>query len=227
MGGFDLTPMLNSIGTPQSLDVSEVTPFGSDAKKYIPGLADATVSMSGFFEGDADATEDLLDIVAETADAILVSYGRAIVAGQDVKFGNVLRSSFEVSSPVGDAVSISGAAQADGGLSTGIVLAAKQAVATTPTNGTSRDNSAATSNGGRAVLLVTGNTRDGTTTVKVQHSTDDSAWVDMSTFTVVPTLVVTSEIINLPSTINRYTRVMVTLAGSTGSAIITVALGRG
>lgn len=227
MGGFDLTSMLNSIGTPQSLEVNEVTPFGSTAKTYIPGLADATVSMSGFFDGDATATEELLDAVSNSAEAIIVSYGRALAAGQDVKFSNIIRSSFEVSSPVAGAVSISGAAQSDGGLHTGILLAAKQTISSTPTNGASQDNAASTATGGKAVVQVTTNTRDGDVTVKVQHSADDSTWADLGTFAVVATTVVTSEVILLPATINRYTRVLVTLAGSTGSAIITVALSRG
>lgn len=227
LGGYDLTSMLNSIGTPTSLETAEVTPFGSTAKKYIPGLADATVSMSGFFEGDAAATELLLDAVVDTADSILVSYGRALTVGQDVKFGKVLRTSFEVSSPVGAAVSIAGASQADGGMHTGVVLAANQVVTTSPTNGTAHNAGAGTTNGGNATLHVTANTRDGAVTVKVQHSTDDSVWVDLATFTVVPAAEVTSEVIALPDTINRYTRALVTLAGSTGSSTITVALSRG
>ena len=227
MGGYDLTSMLNSISTPQSLGVNEVTPFGSTAKTYIAGLADATVSMSGFFEGDATATEELLDAVSDSAEAIIVSYGRALVAGQDVKFSNVIRSAFEVSSPVGDAVAISGAAQADGVLVTGKLLAALQTISSSPTNGASQDGAASTSAGGKAVLQVTANTRNGDVTVKVQHSADNSTWADLATFTAVATTVVTSEVIVLPSTINRYTRVLVTLAGSSGSAIITVALSRG
>lgn len=229
LGGYDLTPMLNSIGTPQSLEVSETTAFQSPggAKTYIPGLADATVSMGGMYEGDALSTQDMLDVAAESADAILVSYGRALAVGQDCKFGAVIRSAFEVTSPVGDVVSITGASQADGGLHTGPVLMAKQTVASSPVNGSTVDGGAATPSGGKAVLSLTGNTRNGTVTVKVQHSTDNSVWVDKGTFTVVAAGAVASEVIDLPGTINRYTRVVVTLAGSTGSAIITVALSRG
>ena len=186
LGGYDLTSMLNQIGTPQSVDTTEVTTFGVTAKEYIPGLADATVSMSGFFEGDAKATEDMLDVASDTAEVILVSYGRAFTVGQECKFGKVVRSAFEVSSPVGDVVSITGAAQADGGLTTGRVLAAKQAVSATPTNSAAVDNTAATTNGGKAVLNLTDNTRDGSVTVVVQHSTDNATWVDKGTFAVVP-----------------------------------------
>lgn len=227
LGGYDITSMLNEISTPQMVDTAETTPFGSTAKTYIPGMGDATVSMGGFYEGAADATEDFLDTVAATADAVIVVYGRALAVGVDCKFGSVLRTSFEVTSPVGDVVSISGAAQASGGLTTGRVLMAKQTVSATPTNGTSADNAVATTAGGKAVLSVTGNTRDGNATVVVQHSTDGTTWVDKGTFTVVPAATLTSEVIALSGTINRYTRVVVTLAGTTGSAIVTVALSRG
>lgn len=226
LGGYDLTPMLNQIGTPVSLDVSETTPFGSTAKTYIPGLADATVSMGGFFEGDLTATEDMLDVAAETADAILVSYGKAVTVGDSCKIGAVIRSSFEVTSPVGDVVSIAGAAQADGGLRTGKVLAAKQTITST-TNGGTVDGAASSDLGGMATLHVTGNTRNGAVTVVVQHSANGSTWVDKGTFTVVGAGDLTSEVIDLAGTINRYTRAVITLAGSTGSAIVTVALSRG
>lgn len=227
LGGYDLTPMLNSIATPQSLDTAETTPFGSTAKTYIPGLADATVSMGGMFEGDMEATEELLDTASDMADAILVSYGRALTVGRDCKFGRVIRTAFEVSSPVGDVVSISGAAQADGGLHTGPVLMALAEVTATPTNSATADNAAATTLGGWAVLNVTGNTRNGTVAVTVQHSTDGTVWVDKGIFAVVPAATLSSEVIDLQGTINRYLRAVVTLAGSTGSAIVTVALARG
>lgn len=227
LGGYDLTPMLNAIGTPSSLDVAEVTPFGSTAKSYIPGVADATVTMGGFYEGTMEATEELLDTVASTGEVILVSYGRAITVGQTVKFAKVIRSAFEVTGSVSDAVGISGAAQADGGLHTGTVLAAKQAVSTTPVNGSTVDGGASSANGGHAALHITANDRDGDVTVTVQHSTDGSVWVDKGTFTVVATDTLASEVIDLAGTINRYVRAVVTLAGSTGSATVTVALSRG
>jgi hypothetical protein len=227
LGGYNLTSMLNQIATPQSLDTADVTHFGETAKKYIPGMADATVSMSGFFEGDAKATEEMLDVASDESDAILVTYGRGLAAGADCKFASVIRSSFEVSSPVGDVVSISGAAQADGGLLTGKVVAAALEASSASTSGSSVDNTVSSSNGGKAALLLTGNTRDGSVTVIVQHSDDNSVWVDLGTFAVVPTLTVASEVLELTETINRYVRVVVTLAGSTGSATTTVALSRG
>ena len=227
LGGYDLTPMLNQIATPQSLDVTEVTHFGETAKKYIPGIADATVSMSGFFEGDAKATEEMLDTASDESESLLVTYGLALAVGQDCKFANVIRSSFEVSSPVGDVVSISGAAQANGGLTTGKVLTAMLEATGASTSGTSVDNTVSSANGGKAALHLTENTRNGNSTVTVQHSTDNAVWVDLGTFAVVPTLTVASEVLELTGTINRYVRVVVTLAGSTGSAITTVALSRG
>jgi hypothetical protein len=227
LGGYDLTSMLNQIATPQSLDTADVTPFGETAKKYIPGMADATVSMSGFFEGDAAATEEMLDVASDTAEAIIVTYGRTFAVGQECKFASIVRSAFEVSSPVGDVVSITGAAQADGGLKTGRTLMARQEVTTSPVTGTVVDNITTTTNGALAVLILSDNTLDDEATVLVQHSDDNSVWVDLGTFAVAPALTVASEILAISGTINRYVRVVVTLAGSTGSAITTVALSRG
>jgi len=114
-----------------------------------------------------------------------------------------------------------------GGLNTGKCLAAKTVVSTSPTNGTTVDGTAATTAGGFAAMFVTANTRNGAVTVKVQHSVDGTTWVDKATFTAVSATQLASQVIPLTGTINRYTRVVVTLAGSTGSATVTVALSRG
>jgi hypothetical protein len=229
LGGYDLTFMLNKINTSQSVDANESTPFQAPggAKTFLPGLSDGTVSMDGMYEADADATELFLDVVASTADAVIVTYGKVLAFGNEVKFGSVIRSAFEVMSPVGDIVSITGKAQVTGGLLTGKVAAAKTVVASTPTNGTAVDNGAGTTAGGKAVLSVIANDRDGAVTVKVQHSSDNSTWIDKGTFTVIPSLGLGSEVIDLPGSISRYLRAVVTLAGSTGSATVTVALSRG
>jgi hypothetical protein len=87
------------------------------------------------------------------------------------------------------------------------------ATVTTATNGTSVDNGASTANGMRANLHVTAVTGTGGT-VKVQHSSDNSTWVDFHTFTAATAA--TSQTKTATGTVNRYLRSVITPAGSSG-----------
>jgi hypothetical protein len=127
---------------------------------------------------------------------------------------------------VGDVVSVSYDAQADGGTDDAILLTALAAVTATG-NGTGQDNGASTSNGGVAQLHVTANTMNNDTVFKVQHSADNSSWADLATFTTVATTVTTSERVTVATgtTVNRYLRADYTASG-TGSITFTMAFAR-
>lgn len=100
-------------------------------------------------------------------------------------------------------------------------------VATTTTNGTSNDNAASTANGGLFQCHYQ-NTSATTITVKLQHSTDNSTWVDLSTITIsspgAGSFGANSATVAAGTTVNRYTRVIVTTAG--GTAIVQAAFAR-
>lgn len=52
----DISSVCNTIDLPRSLDTSDVTTFGKNAKEYIAGLNDGTVSISGLYDPAIDAT---------------------------------------------------------------------------------------------------------------------------------------------------------------------------
>lgn len=52
----DISAVCNTIDLPRSLDTSDVTTFGKNAKEYIAGLNDGTVSLSGLYDPAVDAT---------------------------------------------------------------------------------------------------------------------------------------------------------------------------
>jgi hypothetical protein len=79
------------------------------------------------------------------------------------------------------------------------------------------DNAAASTNGG-AGYFHNFQLSAGTVSVKLQHSTNNSTWSDLVTFTnvtVADTRV--SERIAVAGTINRYTRAVYTITGGTAS----------
>jgi len=102
------------------------------------------------------------------------------------------------------------------GLRRGLVLAPLGVYSTTG-NGASIDNGAATTNGLVAHLHTT--TKAGTTPTldwKVQHSVDNSTWVDLITFAQVTDKNV--QRLSATGTVNRYLRAIRTIGGSGGPA---------
>ena len=56
----NLTAFFNDASASQDVETAETTTFGNSAKTYIIGLADGTMSLSGMFDGDADAIDDVI-----------------------------------------------------------------------------------------------------------------------------------------------------------------------
>ena len=91
------------------------------------------------------------------------------------------------------------------------------AAITSDTNGTAVDNAAGTTNGGTGVVHVTAFSGFSGGVFKVQHSTDNSSWSDLITFTTVAGK--TSERVTVSGTVNRYLRFFTDVTG-TGSVTV-------
>jgi hypothetical protein len=225
-GGKKLTSFFNDATVSRSIDSAETTAFGASAKSYITGILDGNISLSGMFDGDANAVDDHLKttIGAEAADvATILPEGAA--TGKAAYSAAVRQTSYEISSPIGDVVAVSLEVQADGGVDRCVVLNGEQAV-TSSGNGSPVDNTAASSNGAAAYLHVTANTRDGASTFKVQASADGSTWADLVTFTSVSATSTTAQRVLVSGSVPRYLRASHAPGGSSGSVTYTITLGR-
>lgn len=216
IGNYDLSQFLNEASVNQSVETGETTTYGKDAKTYIVGLSDGTISMGGMFDGQAGATDAVLSsYLGDSAGAVITIAPEGLAHGARVKSAHTLGTSYEISSPVADVVSVSAEAQVSGGVSPAVSLRDLTS-ATATGNGTALDNSASSANGGVATLHVTANAHDAGSTFKVQHSADNSTWADLATFTVVSTTALANERIAVTGTVNRYLRATWTLAGTGG-----------
>ena len=216
-GKFNMSAFLNESSVSESVEVAESTTYGKSAKTYIVGLADATVSLSGMFDGDTNASDDVFDTaLGDDLGRVITIAPEGLAVGRRVRICTAKSTSYESSSPVGDVVSVSCEVQSDGGVDAAISLIDLAAVSATA-NGTSQDGTASSTNGGSANLHVTENTRNGNTTIKVQHSADNSTWADLINFAVVGSATTTAERLVVTGTVNRYVRIQHTLAGSTGT----------
>jgi hypothetical protein len=225
---FDLTTYLNSASVSASIETPETTTFGSSDRSYIVGHNEGTVSFEGLFDGTTDSADSIFHAaLGNTTDKVIsVSTDSTSVGGRAILVKSAA-TSYEISSPLTDVVSVSGEAVANEGLDYGVWLGCKSAITTTST-GASVDNAASSTNGGVAHLHVTANTRSATTVAKVQHSSDNSTWADLVTFTTVAIGTKTHQrsVVATGTTVNRYLRALVTPAAGTGSITFSVAFSR-
>lgn len=226
VGAYDISSYLNEFSYSQTLETAETTAYGDNAKKYLTGQNDGTISFSGMFESSTDAVADVFeDIIAnDTTAVITLAYDGGLTIGRKAGLAQAKQTSYDITAPVADVVSLSGEFQVTGGIRQGVLLAAATSHTTT-TNTASVDGSASSSNGAKANLHVTANTMDAGTVIKVQHSADDSTWADLITFTTVSSGSVTSETSSASGTVNRYLRASTTPAGS-GSITYTLSIAR-
>lgn len=223
---YDLSPYLNSLSATNEVDTLETTAFGAGARTYLTGHQNGTVSVEGMFDGTTDAVDEVFAAALTNDNGQKMTVGsEGTAVGSRAILLVAKETSYEVSSPLTEVVAVTGEVTADGGLAYGLLLTGRQSI-TGSLTGTSVDNTTATTNGFVAHLHVTANTRNGATTVKIQHSADNLTWVDLTTFTSVTASTVTSQRVTASGTVQRYLRAVATPGGTTGALTITVALAR-
>ena len=235
---FDMSGYFNNVDFSMSLDTAETTAFAASAKAYIPGLKDATLSVSGMFSQDATVGSDVVLAAAlgsTTTPVVTVVQGTGTIGNRCV-LGRAHETSYATSNPVGDVVSISadfnastdGTANQTLGLASGVILTTGASIAYGSLGALSSvDNTASSASGGMATLHASTNTiAGGATTVLVQHSADNSTWATLITFTAISASTTTKQLSAVSGTVNRYLRASASTAGSSGSIIYNVGFAR-
>ena len=228
INGFDATTWFNDATSTRTIDTTETTAFGSTAKTYIASLRDGTLGLKGMYDGTTGAVDEVFaSILGATTDPVLTVGLEGSTAGTSCHMVGAIETTYEVAAVVSDLVKVSASFQADGGLDSGKILQSGTISTATTTLGTAVDNTTSSTNGGVGHVHATANTRSGTTQVKIQHSSDNSTWVDLVTFTGIATTITSGERIVVASgtTVNRYVRSNITTSG-TGSITTSVAFAR-
>ncbi len=231
LAGFNASPFFNSFESARTIDSHETTPFESEAKTYSAGLNDGTISLSGLFDTAAaglGGDELLTDLyVAEADFPASVFLDGGVVVGRACRMASVLESSYAVSASVGDMISAKADLTVDGGVRYGKCLNAKAPITGTVT-GAAADYGTTdwlASTGGTAHIHPILNTRSTNTEVKVQHSADNSVWVDLATVNVAAGNTIGVAAVTTAANL-RYVRALITPVAGTGSATIIVAFAR-
>ena len=116
----DISAFCEEVSMSRDIETAEVTTFGDDAKEYITGLTDATISLSGKFDaGNASAIDPILSGILGSASTVSWAYriSDAAVGTTNPEYqGEGIVTSYEVSGTVGDAVTFSAEIQCTGAI---------------------------------------------------------------------------------------------------------------
>lgn len=223
---FDLSNYLKKFAVNRDAPELECTTFQDTARSYVADFSDGSLSLEGFFshdETDQDTAEDVFKAALSTAaEVVTVAPEGGATFGLRAMLQDAVETKHMIDSPATGLIMSN--ADFRGGVSHGVLLAQK-ASRTATGNGTSVDGAVATTSGGVAHLHVFAKSGTSPTLdVKVQHSTDNSVFVDLITMT--QATVATSERKTVTGTVNRYVRETHTLGGTSPNFTFAVAFAR-
>jgi len=126
---FDISCFVNNIDLTQDIDLPEVTTFCDDTRRYINGLKNATGSLGGFIDDDADTGIDaiLQATFNVPTSSIWTDAPNGFAVGNFVYLFRALINSYNTTQPVDGVEAFTADLQLDGDLSRGLSLHANAA----------------------------------------------------------------------------------------------------
>jgi len=116
----EISKALSDAGVDQSVDVEETSVLNDDAKRYVAGLEDGTISVDGHFSTTANEAYDVLKGIKR--EIVAFEYlPEGDTAGNPKLSGDCILTSFNVSSSVNGKVDLSASFQVTGGVTEGTV----------------------------------------------------------------------------------------------------------
>jgi hypothetical protein len=190
--------------------------------RWVPGLMSGSIAL----RGPQDSVDQGLDAEIRSAVgtdnvflATLCPYGTAIGMFAMTALCDI--SAHTVDASVSEAVGFTATATPDTSVDMGFLAHALTAE-TADGNGTSIDRGAGSTNGAVAALHVTAYSGLTSAAIKIQHSTDNSSWSDLTSFTTATAVGWEHKVVAAGTTVSRYVRTVTDVTG-TGSVTFLVA----
>lgn len=224
VGGVSLGGELTTLQVGSEVVLEGINGFGDSwVEPSHVGLSRAQASLAGFY--DNSLSDGILELGG--VGALCTCFAWSQVQGGDFSGFYILRSSYARQPGREELTKMAAEFLGNGRLDDGEIIQPSSAESGSGvTSAGSLDNGASTSNGGATYLQVSSLTLGGYTsiTVTVQDSPNNSTWATLATHTVA-TSAPYAERISVSGTIDRYTRVILTLNGSGSSESITLFVG--
>lgn len=228
LGVLMYSGFLKEIENGVEIDMADTTTYGNEGHRWTPGLEGGQLAVGGFLDTATTAGSQHVtagDALGASGASVITSAPNGLAAGEVVTTIEAREQNYAISTPIGEAVQFQAGwtaeGQVDHGRSLHDVIASENATGSAQ-NGTAVDNTTSSAGGASASLHVIANTSSTARTIKVQHSVDNSVWVDLITFTNVGVGATTSQKSSVAGTVNRYLRS--THSGSAGTGAITYAV---
>lgn len=218
---FDVSNQLKTYNAQSAAPEIECTAFTDTARQYIANFREGSLSLEGFFQQNSITLAGIDDIFQDLKDdsspAVVTLFLGGEFAGDVVSEPALLCQAVETRCNTETPADgyISAMADFRGAINRGVNLSLFAAITATGA-GSEVDHGAATANGAVAHLHITA--RSGTSptnTTKIQHSTNNSTWVDLVSFAAKTN--VGAERVSVTGTVNRYVREFHTLGGTSPS----------
>lgn len=221
---IDASEFLSEYEFESERDDIDVTPLGADDKLFLSGSAENTVTLTGYWNGDEDSLDALLDETfgTETENVITICPG-GVTSGKACYLATATQVSYDTSAEADDVTE--GEAEFRSARIRGKVLQQPVPVTATGTMGTPDVVAAATNRGATANLHVLDLGATTTGTIDLEHSADGTTWAPLISFDLTAKggqMKKTSKI----TTVNEQLRWNATLTGTTPSVTFVLAVGR-
>lgn len=217
LGDFPLSAYLQKVLPDLGIEMNDTTVLTSTGRECIPGLENGKVSIAGLLDSDGAATgqhRQIFDQLGATAEDVFSLAEEGFARGNRVMTCLVREAKYGPNTDPASAVAWSADLASDGRVDLMGVSLVDVAAITVDTNGTGVDNAASTANGGCGVLHVAAYSGLTNVVFKVQHSTDNSSWADLVTFTTVTAIGSQRVEVAAGTTVNRYLRFFADVTGS-------------
>lgn len=221
--GYGLTTDISNVTDIGNVyDELEVSGYTQD-HNYLPGMADATIVLDGYFDDASGSTHTALKtITASQSKLVTVALGNNALPtlGDPAASMDAQEVNYTVSPPRDGVMMVNATFKNRGNnVEWGELLIDTSVTADGQTS--SVDNGALSSAGAVAYLHITALSAGDTIVVKVQDSTNNSDWVDLITFALDGSAV-DAERATVSGTVNRYVRVDYDVTGTDVSFPIAV-----
>jgi len=202
------------------VDMLDVSTLCDDAKAYIPGQESSTASFTLIYD-EAQAAHAGTWATAGNLPVTFLPGGAAV--GDAAFLIDSIRTDYSTTTSVTGTVDASITTQTTGDTGYGACIAALTTITGGTPTGTAVDNGASSANGAVAHLHVTAFSGLTSNAISIEHSTNNSTWATLATFTTVTAA--TTQRLAVTGTVNRYLRVVDDVTG-TGSCTRLVAFAR-
>ena len=228
VNGYSLADAVSQISVQADQEELDATVLANTYRSYEAGFKSGTISASGFYDSDGTDLDEIHDVFAavyNTGATNNITYSMGTVAvNTDAVMLNGSEMKYDIAVTIGSVINVNAEFKAINGVAFGKWLMTSQLNAGT-TNGTSVDNAASSTNGGIFQVHLNNDTASDVD-VKLQHSTDNSIWADV-TSGAVNNLSAVHEAgsVAVSGTINRYTRAVAVVTGG-NTVLVSAAFAR-